>query len=240
MERVPALTERTDAQRWAEVRDEEAIWGDLRPELLEAVRTVLETTMESELWDHLRADRHERTSCRRDHRNGAYRRTLVTELGLIEDLRVPRARRLAYRPSFLVRAARRTATVERVLRRAFLRGLSTRETAALAETLTGVPLSAAAVSRLARRLDAQVAAFHRRPLTFAARYLLCRRAVGLGPAQRRAGEPAGRSSRPTGSMGRGGASCSTIARRSPSRARPGWGCSARSSRVASTPMASSS
>jgi transposase-like protein len=189
MERVPALTERTDAQRWAEVRDEEEIWGDLRPELLAAVRTVLETTMESELWDHLRADRHERTSCRRDHRNGAYRRTLVTELGLIEDLRVPRARRLAYRPSFLVRAARRTATIERVLRQAFLRGLSTRETAALAVTLTGVPLSAAAVSRLARRLDAQVAAFHRRALRFPARYLLC---DGLWVSLRRS---AGRASR---------------------------------------------
>ena len=113
----------------------------------------------------------------------------MTELGLIEDLRVPRARRLAYRPSFLVRAARRTATVERVLRRAFLRGLSTRETAALAETLTGVPLSAAAVSRLTRRLDAQVAAFHRRAVTFPARYLLC---DGLWVSVRRSG---GRASR---------------------------------------------
>jgi putative transposase len=173
MARLPALTERTEAQRWAEVRDEEALWGDLRPELLAAVRTVLETTMESELWEHLRADRHERTSCRRDHRNGAYRRTLVTELGLIEDLRVPRARSLPYRPSFLPRAARRTGTVDRLLRRAFLRGLSTRETAALATTLTGVSLSAAAVSRLVRRLDAQVAAFHHRALRFPARYLLC-------------------------------------------------------------------
>ena len=58
MARLPALTERTEAQRWAEVRDEEALWGDLRPELLAAVRTVLETTMESELLEYLRADRH--------------------------------------------------------------------------------------------------------------------------------------------------------------------------------------
>jgi putative transposase len=50
--------------------------------------------------------------------------------------------------------------------------LSTRETAALAETLTGVSLSEAAISRLTRQLDGQVAAFHRRPITFAARYLL--------------------------------------------------------------------
>ncbi len=172
MATVPALTDRTEAQRWSEVRDEDGLWGDLRPELLEAVRTILETTMEDELAAELVATRYERTPWRTDLRNGSYRRTLVTELGAITDLRIPRRRLVAYRPSFLDRAARRTRWVDRVLRQAFLRGLSTRETAALAETLTGVPLSAASVSRLTRALDAQVAAFHRRPITFEVRYLL--------------------------------------------------------------------
>jgi transposase-like protein len=172
MATVRALTDRTRAERWSEVRDEHGVWGDLRPELLEAVRTILETTMEDELAAELVASRYERTPWRLGVRNGSYHRTLVTELGAITDLRIPRRRLVPYRPSFLERAARRTATVDDVLRQAFLRGLSTRETAALAETLTGVPLSAASVSRLARELDAQVAAFHRRPVTFPARYLL--------------------------------------------------------------------
>lgn len=172
MTTVPALTDRTLAERWADVRDEESVWGDLRPELSMAVRTILEATMEDELAARLLARRYERTERRRDHRNGHYSRWLVTELGAIE-LSVPRARALAYRPSFLPRAARRTATVDDLLRRAFLRGLSARETAALAETLTGVSLSPAAVSRLAAQIDAQVAAFHRRRITFPARYLLC-------------------------------------------------------------------
>lgn len=111
MTRLVALTERTEAQRWAEVRDEEALWGDLRPELCEAVRTILEATMEDELAAEVMASRYERTYVRRDVRNGGYHRTLVA-------------------------------------------------------------LSPTAVSRLARRLDAQVAAFHRRPLAFPARYLL--------------------------------------------------------------------
>lgn len=172
MATVPALTDRTPAERWAGVRDEDALWGDLRPELLAAVKTILEATMEDELTAQVLAERYERTHLRLDHRNGLYRRMLVTELGAITDLAIPRRRLEPYRPSFLARAARRTATVDDVLRRAFLRGLSTRETAALAETLTGVALSAAAVSRLARALDAQVAAFHRRPITFPARYLV--------------------------------------------------------------------
>jgi transposase-like protein len=160
------------AERWREVRDEETVWADLRPELLEAVRTILTATMEDELAAQVMADRYERTRVRLDHRNGTYRRMLVTELGAITDLAIPRRRLVPYRPSFLARAARRTAIVDEVLRRAFLRGLSVRETAALAETLTGVSLSAAAVSRLAAALDVQVAAFHRRPITFRARYLL--------------------------------------------------------------------
>jgi len=172
MATVPALTDRTEAQRWAEVRDEDGLWGDLRPELLGAVKTILEATMEDELTAQVLAGRYQRTGARLDHRNGIYRRMLVTELGAITDLAIPRRRLVPYRPSFLTRAARRTATVDEVLRRAFLRGLSTRETAALAATLTGVNLSAAAVSRLARSLDAQVASFHRRPITFPARYLV--------------------------------------------------------------------
>ena len=146
--------------------------------------------MEEELTAELMASRYERRRGRLDHRNGAYHRMLVTELGAITDLRIPRRRRRPYRPSFLARAARRTRRVDAVLRQAFLRGLSTRETAALAATLTGVPLSAAAVSRLGRALDEQVGAFHRRPITFPARYLLldglwCSVRASAGRAQRR-------------------------------------------------------
>jgi transposase-like protein len=98
MATVPALVDRTPAQRFAEIRDEEVLWGDLRPELARLVKTVLETTMEDELRLAVGALRYERTSGRRDHRNGCYRRSLVTELGLIEELAVPRARELRSRP----------------------------------------------------------------------------------------------------------------------------------------------
>ncbi|MBI3746252.1 MAG: hypothetical protein HY264_06950 [Chloroflexi bacterium] len=73
MATVPAtLTDRTPTQRWADVRDEDALWGDLRPELLEAVRRILEATMEDELGALLRARPYERTHLRLDVR------TLVT------------------------------------------------------------------------------------------------------------------------------------------------------------------
>ena len=79
MERVPALTERSIASRLREVRDEDALWGDLRPELCEAVKPILEATMEDELAAQLVAGRSERTPWRRDHRYGSYGPELVTE-----------------------------------------------------------------------------------------------------------------------------------------------------------------
>ena len=59
MRTVPALTDRTEGQRWAEVRDEVALWGDLRPELCEAIRRILEATMEDDLTAQVMAGRYE-------------------------------------------------------------------------------------------------------------------------------------------------------------------------------------
>jgi transposase-like protein len=157
--------------RWKDVRDDSSVWGDLRPELANALSLVLHATMEDELAALLTAKPYERSLDRSGYRNGHFRRWLATEIGSIE-LFVPRARDTAYHPSFLERAARRTSTVDDLLRTAFLRGLSTRETAALAEKLTGVALSAATISRLTAQLDAQVEAFHRRPIRLPVRYLL--------------------------------------------------------------------
>lgn len=171
MASLVALDRRTPLMRWREVRDESTLWGDLRPDLAAAVSQILHATMEDELASVLAARRYERSIDRSGYRNGHFHRWLATEIGAIE-LAVPRAREIAYRPSFLERAARRTSTVDELLRTAFLRGLSTRETAALAQRLTGVSLSAAAVSRLSAVLDGQVAAFHRRPIRLRVRYLL--------------------------------------------------------------------
>ena len=151
--------------------------------------------MEDELAALLVAARYERTPWRLDHRNGFFARELVTELGAITDLRVPRRRLVPYRPSFLARAARRTGGVDHVLRQAFLRGLSTRETAALAETLTGVPLSRGGgqppgpAARRPGRARSTVGRSRSRPATCSSTGSGCRSgAAGQGPE---AGHPRG-------------------------------------------------
>jgi len=111
MSSVVALDRRTPAMRFREVRDEESLWGDLRPELAAAVSQILHATMEDELTVLLAARRYERTTCRLDQRNGHYRRWLLTGMGAVE-LAVPRTRRknrpVEVQPSpfvFLPRAA---------------------------------------------------------------------------------------------------------------------------------------
>jgi len=97
-----------------------------------------------------------------DRRNGRFRRRLLTTLGEIE-LNVPRTRH--YSPVEVVRAyARRAHVIDRMILAGFVLGLSTRKVGETLLPLLGRPISAATVSRVAKTLDAAVAAFHRRPL----------------------------------------------------------------------------
>ena len=101
----------------------------------------------------------------RDRRNGSYSRHLLTELGDIA-LSVPRNQRFCP-TGVLCRYARRAPEIDRAILAGFVLGLSTRK---VGEVL--LPCSAATVSRVARTLNATVAAFHRRPLDNAYKALM--------------------------------------------------------------------
>jgi putative transposase len=76
---------------------------------------------------------------------------------------VPRTR--TWSPKAVVQAyARRTSEVDRMILACFVLGLSTRKVGEALLPILGRPVSAAAVSQVAKSLDAVVAAFHRRPL----------------------------------------------------------------------------
>jgi hypothetical protein len=60
--------------------------------------------------------------------------------------------------------ARRTPEIDRVMLAGFVLGLSTRKVGETLLAILGRPISAETVSRVAKTLDAAVAAFHRRPL----------------------------------------------------------------------------
>ena len=98
----------------------------------------------------------------RDRRNGSYSRRLLSELGDIE-LSVPRTRRFC--PTEVLKScARRAPEIDRAILAGFVLGLSTRKVGEVLLALLGRKVSASTVSRVAKTLDAAVAAFHARPL----------------------------------------------------------------------------
>ncbi len=98
-----------------------------------------------------------------DRRNGAYGRHLLTALGDLE-LRVPRTRRFSAL-AVLQAYARRERHVDRLILACFTLGLSTRKVGEALLTILGERVSPATVSEVAKLLDQEVAAFHRRRLT---------------------------------------------------------------------------
>ena len=168
-----------------EMRADGLEWGEgYRPVGRKAVAEILEGRMREGVDHHL-----ERMAARdeADRRNGFYRRWLLTELGRIE-LSVPRTRHFS--PFKVVQAyARRAQHIDRMILACFVLGLSTRKVATALLPVLGVPVSPSTVSRVAKTLDAAVAAFHARPLSDAYRVLMLdgvvlKRKTGAGSLRR--------------------------------------------------------
>lgn len=100
---------------------------------------------------------------RTDFRNGFYFRHLVTQLGRLVHLRVPRTRK-GFCSQLLPRYQRRQAAVNHLILQAFLRGVSTRQVGAVLEPVLGEAYSAQTISNITRQLQQAVDLFHRRPL----------------------------------------------------------------------------
>ena len=172
MVQVKDLTELTLRDLWREVKDEEGWWGEVKGETLRVVKQLLEGAMEGELVEELRAGRYRRSRFRRGYRNGYRGRDLLTELGLVERLRVPRDREGRYKSKVIPRYQRRREEVTRLVREMFLRGVSTRKVEEVVKPLLGKGVSAQTVSRITRSLDSEVRGYHKRRLRDCYRYLL--------------------------------------------------------------------
>ena len=98
-----------------------------------------------------------------DYRNGFYFRDLVTRLGQLSRLRVPRTRK-GFRSQVLPRYQRRERAVNNLILQAFLRGVSTRQVGEVLEPVLGEAYSAQTISNVTRQLQQAVDGFHRRRL----------------------------------------------------------------------------
>ena len=140
----------------------------LQTKLREAVRFTLMTILDEEIEAFIGAGPYQRTTQRRDHRNGTYQRDLGTGIGVIEDLAVPRTRK-GFRTQLFERYQRRRAELDEAITDMFVGGVSTSRVGEVVEILTGSKPSASTVSRIYQRLEDEFATWKKRPL--AAKYV---------------------------------------------------------------------
>ena len=138
---------------------QEAFWGWIGQKVQSMVAEVLQQVLLNQQQVRLSAGWNQRSPGRCDHRNGHYRRNLLTPQGLLQ-VKIPRCRDGGIDCSAIFdRYQRRIADVDRILRHAYLLGASTRATAQLAEQVFGGTLSHQTVSQLTRWLDDRLAAW---------------------------------------------------------------------------------
>ncbi len=133
-----------------------------------AIEILLNEAMQLERSAFLRAGPHERTDERRGYANGLRAKQMKTRFGEL-DLRVPRVRGLAegeegFYPQALERGERSERALKLAVAQMYIEGVSTRKVTAITRELCGLEITSSQVSRAAKLLDEEIAAWRDRPL----------------------------------------------------------------------------
>jgi putative transposase len=139
--------------------------------LQEVVRRYLQEVLEAEMSEYVGARRYERTGVRRGYRSGHRPRTLRTRLGRVE-LAMPTERSGGFTTELFDCYQRSEQAFMLTLQEMYLAGVSTRRVRQITEKLCGTQVSASTVSRLERRLDADLEAWRNRRLAEEYPYLV--------------------------------------------------------------------
>jgi putative transposase len=150
--------------------DEERIRDHLGRIVRGTVEDTLNALLDAEADRLCNATRYERTEARRDTRAGGYRRRLHTRAGAVT-LKVPKLRRQAFETAIIERYRRRETSVEEALIEMYLAGVSVRRVEDITEALWGTRVSPGTVSRLNRKIYAQIEAWRNRPIAGAHPYV---------------------------------------------------------------------
>ena len=166
LENVRLLRRGQILKEWRpEVNDD--FWSaEAQQEVKRLMKSFLEHTLEQDL--ELQRERATASL----YRNGYYPRSLHTQFGLMQNLQVPRLRDATFKTRVFERYQRFQPQVENLIMNTFLRGVSTRKIGGLFETLLDTKVSATKVSNVCKKLNAQVRAYHQRPLLDEYQYLI--------------------------------------------------------------------
>ena len=171
MEAVKLLPQSIILQEWWQEVKENFWQDDAKPQVLKLVKELMESTMQEELTVFTGTKAYERGNPRLSYRNGSYRRSLVTQFGTIDDIKVPTLRTVPFKTSVFRRYKRYQDIVEDLIEDIFLAGVSTRRVGSAISKLLDTKISHGTVSNITRRLDNKVKEFHKRPILDEYQYL---------------------------------------------------------------------
>jgi hypothetical protein len=129
----------------------------LRAELKELVRSLLEALMREERAMYL--ETHPTSA------NGYYTRDLLTLVGPVEDLKVPRVREGDFHPRILPYRKRASLELSEIILALYAVGVSTRKISHFLEGIYGAFYSPQSISRLIQVTEEEVKAWRERPLS---------------------------------------------------------------------------
>ena len=131
-------------------------WQSIEGIVAVLMKIMFEILLDRAATEQIGALPFERTSSRKNYRNGTYKRNLTTRFGAIDDLLVPRFREGALLHSLFAPYQQRTEDVDKALGTLFLNGISTHKLKGIAEQLTGRSVSAQTVSSIVQKTDQEL------------------------------------------------------------------------------------
>ena len=129
----------------------------------DAIRILLNEAMKIERSQALGAGPYQRSEERKGHANGFKPKTVATRLGKLT-FDVPQTRGIEFYPQSLERGVRSERALKLAIAEMYVQGVSTRKVTAVMQELCGLEVSSSDVSRAARLLDEELAAWRNRPL----------------------------------------------------------------------------
>lgn len=143
----------------------ELLAGNREVALKHLVEKILNQVLEMESTEQLCADNYERTSDRKDYRNGSRERELTTKIGTIV-LNVPRHRNQPFHTMLFETYQRNEAALITTMAEMVVNGVSTRKVSNVIEIICGKGFSKSTVSEACKTLDKEVQEFKNRPLDY--------------------------------------------------------------------------
>lgn len=171
MEAVRELPQSKILQEWWQEVKENFWENDAKPQVLKLVKELMESTLKEELVLYSGRRPYQRTDEAPIYRNGYYARSLVTQFGLVADIKVPTLRHASFKTKVFRRYKRYQDIVEDLIEGIFLAGVSTRRVGESISKLLDTKVSHGTVSNITKRLDAKVKEYRTKPILDEYQYL---------------------------------------------------------------------